>query len=52
MADSTSWSQLLVEIKRIFSGDAVNIDEVKKLMKSYESDYQDWKDYAKFDAHK
>lgn len=52
MADSTSWFQLLVEIERIFSAEAVNIDEVKKLMRSYESNYQDWKEYAKFDAHK
>lgn len=52
MVDSTSWRQLLDEIQRIFSADSVNIDEVKKLMRSYESNYHDWKEYAKVDPHK
>ena len=56
MADSdlnkVSWDQLISGLKDAFCHDCVNIDEVKQLMTSYESDPSDWKLYSKFDPHR
>ena len=56
MADSdlnkVSWDQLISGLRDAFGHDCVNIDEVKQLMTSYESDPSDWKLYSKFDPHR
>ena len=44
-----SWDQMCSEIKKIFSQDSVDIDHVKKLLKSYSSNRKDWNKYANFE---
>lgn len=45
--------QLLIEkLHELFSGAEVNVDEVQHAMESYQSNYQEWKKYANFDAHR
>ena len=45
--------QLLIEkLHELFSSSEVNVDEVQQCMESYQSNYQEWKKYANFDAHR
>jgi len=44
-----SLQELTDELKKIFDEDKVNIEYVKTLMESYESNAADWKKFAKFD---
>ncbi len=46
-----SWQELLDGIRDAFSTDRVDIDQVKKLMDSYQSQRTDWEQYALFDPH-
>lgn len=49
---ATSWSELVEGIRNAFSTDCVDVDEVNKLMRSYESHRNDWVSYEKFDPHR
>ena len=44
--------ELIVELKKIFDQDRVNVEYVKALLSSYRSNPRDWKKYAKFDPHR
>ena len=46
------WSELVEGIRKAFSTDRVDVNEVKRLMSSYESDRKDWMSYEKFDPHR
>lgn len=43
---------LIQELHLIFAHDLVNVDYVEFVMKSYKSNFQEWKKYAKFDKYK
>ncbi|OWF46548.1 Cysteine dioxygenase type 1 [Mizuhopecten yessoensis] len=43
---------LINELYKVFEYDEVNVEYVKKLMTSYESNRTDWKKFAKFDSHR
>ena len=49
---SVSWSELVEGVRKAFSTDRVDVNEVKRLMSSYESDRKDWMSYEKFDPHR
>ena len=40
---------LIRELRKIFDSDNVNIELVDYVMRSYKTNYADWKKYAKFD---
>ncbi|XP_033725504.1 cysteine dioxygenase type 1-like [Pecten maximus] len=43
---------LIKALHKVFEDDKVNVEYVKELMTSYESNRADWKKYAKFDLHR
>ena len=47
-----SLDELIMEIKRIFEKDDVDIDYVKYVLNSYKSNPKDWKRFAIFDQHR
>ena len=47
-----SWHQLCGEIRRLFSSNEVDVDEVQKVMNAYTSDTRDWDQYVNFDQHR
>ena len=49
--NAITWAQLCDEVKRIFSSDSVNVDEVKELMASYKSNDDDWAQYSIWDPN-
>ena len=49
---AVSWSELVDGIRRAFSTDCVDVNEVKRLMSSYESNRSDWITYEKYDPHR
>lgn len=54
MADTTpslSWSSLVDEIRSQCT-DRVVVEDMIKILNSYTSNEEDWKDYAMFDPHK
>lgn len=46
-----SWEDLKAGIREAFSTDCVNVDDVKRLMNSYQSTKSDWINSAHFDPH-
>lgn len=44
--------ELVSQLHRVFRHDHINIDYVRTLMESYESNPKDWKKFAKFDVHR
>ncbi|XP_043915572.1 cysteine dioxygenase type 1 [Protopterus annectens] len=44
--------ELISELRRIFSDDSINVEEVQALMESYESNPEDWNEYAVFDQYR
>ena len=49
---AVSWSELVEGIRKAFSTECVDVNEVKKLMSSYESNRSDWVAYEKIDPHR
>lgn len=49
---AVSWSELVDGVRRAFSTDCVDVNEVKRLMSSYESNRSDWIAYEKYDPHR
>ncbi|CAL2034041.1 unnamed protein product [Caenorhabditis brenneri] len=47
-----SFVQLVVQIREIFASKMVDVDEVMKLMGTYKSDINEWRQFAIFDANK
>lgn len=47
-----SWEDLLSGVRESFSGDRVDVEQVKRLMGSYQSNRSDWQQYEHFDKHK
>lgn len=47
-----SLDDLIRELHVVFESDSVNVEYVHYLMKSYKSNPQDWKKYAKFDRYR
>ena len=48
-----AWEQLIEQLQEIFEKeDEVNIQEVEDLLSSYDSNFNDWKKFAKFDKYK
>ncbi|KAF4527028.1 hypothetical protein B566_EDAN001576 [Ephemera danica] len=52
LKNSISFETLLEELRKLFSSDSVNIEQVKDLMLAYRSDPKEWKKYAKFDRYR
>lgn len=44
--------ELIAILHKIFESDHINVEEVQEIMESYESNPQDWKQYAKFDKYR
>lgn len=44
--------QLVEELHKAFSSEYVNVHNVRTLMEAYQSNEQDWRQYAKFDRYK
>ncbi|XP_018529918.1 cysteine dioxygenase type 1 [Lates calcarifer] len=44
--------ELIKILHEIFESDHINVDEVKAVMEAYESNPQEWKQYAKFDKYR
>nr|XP_060617916.1 cysteine dioxygenase type 1 [Anolis sagrei ordinatus] len=44
-----SLEELIRILHQLFAGDKVNVDEVQTLMESYESNPEEWSQYAQFD---
>ncbi len=54
MACSTSsvtWQELLDGVRESFSTEQVDVDRLRTLMNSYQSQRSDWEQYALFDPH-
>jgi cysteine dioxygenase len=51
LCSGVTWTQLQSEIRKIFAEDSINIDDVKRLLKSYTSNQEDWNQHVKFDVH-
>ena len=49
---AVNWSELTEGIRKAFSTDYVDVNEVKKLMRSYESNRSDWVAYENIDPHR
>ena len=49
---SVTWKELVDGVRKAFSTDNVDVDELNRLMNSYESDRKDWVAYEKFDPHR
>ncbi|XP_062924742.1 cysteine dioxygenase type 1-like [Mobula hypostoma] len=49
MQKPQSLSDVIQDLHRIFSDDKVDVDEVRTLLESYQSNPQEWWKYAKFD---
>jgi Cysteine dioxygenase type I. len=43
---------LIEKLHELFASDEVNVEEVQHAMESYQSNYQEWKKYANYDAHR
>jgi len=43
---------LVGQLRKLFEDKQVDIDEVKKLMASYQSKPEDWIDYAQFNEYR
>ena len=46
-----TWNQLCTKVKKIFSSDSVDVDEVIKLMTLYKSNNNDWAQYSLWDIN-
>ena len=46
------FEELLEELHVLFAEKEVNVDVVKRVMTSYESNVKDWEKYAYFSPHK
>lgn len=49
---AVSWSELVDGVRKAFSTDRVDVNEVNRLMRSYESNRSDWIAYEKYDPHR
>lgn len=49
---TVGWEDLKSGIREAFSEDRVNVEQVKRLMTSYESKRSDWEQFEHFDKHK
>lgn len=49
---SVSWEELKTGIREAFSSDRVDIDYVKRLMLSYQSNKEDWERFVYIDPHR
>ena len=47
-----NFDELIEKLHVLFADNEVNIDEVKRVMGSYKSNFEDWKKYAHFSQHK
>ena len=47
-----SWEKLVERIRELFASEAMDVEEVKGVMSSYQSDEQDWCKLATFDANR
>ncbi|KAF8353694.1 cdo-1 [Pristionchus pacificus] len=45
-------SELIGNLREIFTTDKVDVDEVRRVMESYKSNPEDWRMFAKFDENK
>ncbi|CAI5456655.1 unnamed protein product [Caenorhabditis angaria] len=43
---------LILTLREIFEDDHINVEEVRRVLESYKSNFNDWKQFAKFDEHK
>ena len=47
-----SWEKLVERIRELFASEAMNEEEVKGVMSSYQSDKQDWCKLVTFDPNR
>ena len=47
-----TWGQLIERLLKIFEKDEVNPNEVELLLSAYQSNWNDWEKFAKYDMYK
>ena len=49
--ESRTWEQVLEDLRTTLDSDRVCIEDVHAILDSYNSNYDDWKQYAHFNDH-